>query len=300
MPRMDDDIGDDLLRLIFMACHPVLSTEARVALTLRLLGGLTTEEIARAFLVARADDRPAHRPRQADAGRRRMCRSRCPRGAERAERLASVLEVLYLVFNEGYSATAGGRLDAADALRRGAAAGPRAGRAGAGRARGPRPGGVDGMQSSRLRARVGPGGEADAAARSEPRALGSAADWSRPRGARAGGATDGANRASITFKRRSLRAMRAPPFRRRRTGQRIARLYAQLVAVTGSPIVRLNHAVAVGDGRRTGGGTGSGGSVDGGRRAGRTITSSERARRPPGKARPASPKRGPSSSGPPD
>ena len=70
------DVGDDLLRLIFTACHPVLSTEARVALTLRLLGGLTTDEIARAFLVAGADHRPADRPREADARRRSRCRSR--------------------------------------------------------------------------------------------------------------------------------------------------------------------------------------------------------------------------------
>ena len=102
----EDDMGDDLLRLVFIACHPVLSPEGRVALTLRLLGGLTTDEIARAFLVpeptvakrivrARKTLADAHVPFEV------------PAGHERAARLADVLEVIYLVFNEGYSATAG-------------------------------------------------------------------------------------------------------------------------------------------------------------------------------------------------
>ena len=103
---LDDNVGDDLLRLVFISCHPVLSTEARVALTLRLLGGLTTDEIARAFLVpeptiaqrivrAKKTLTNAHVPFEV------------PRGADLQIRLASVLGVLYLVFNEGYSATAG-------------------------------------------------------------------------------------------------------------------------------------------------------------------------------------------------
>ncbi len=103
---LDDDIGDDLLRLIFTACHPVLSTEARLALTLRLIGGLTTEEIARAFLVPE----PTIAQRIVRA-KRTLAEKRVPfevpHGAERAERLASVLEAIYLVFNEGYTATAG-------------------------------------------------------------------------------------------------------------------------------------------------------------------------------------------------
>lgn len=103
---LDDDIGDDLLRLMFTACHPVLSTEARVALTLRLLGGLTTDEIARAFLAPE----PTIAQRIVRA-KRTLAEKRVPfevpRGAELAERLSSLLEVIYLIFNEGYSATAG-------------------------------------------------------------------------------------------------------------------------------------------------------------------------------------------------
>ncbi len=103
---LDDDIGDDLLRLIFTSCHPVLPTEARVALTLRMLGGLTTEEIARAFLVPEAT--VAQRIVRA---KRTLAEKNVPyevpHGAALAERLASVLEVVYLVFNEGYAATAG-------------------------------------------------------------------------------------------------------------------------------------------------------------------------------------------------
>jgi RNA polymerase sigma-70 factor, ECF subfamily len=104
--ELDDEIGDELLRLVFISCHPILSTEARVALTLRLLGGLTTEEIARAFLVPVSTI--AQRIVRA---KRTLAKARVPfevpAGPELAVRLASVLEVLYLVFNEGYSATAG-------------------------------------------------------------------------------------------------------------------------------------------------------------------------------------------------
>ena len=103
---IDDDVGDDLLRLVFTSCHPVLSTEARVALTLRLLGGLTTEEIARAFLVSE----PTIAQRIVRAKRTLADEKvpfEVPRGAELAARLSSVLEVIYLIFNEGYSATSG-------------------------------------------------------------------------------------------------------------------------------------------------------------------------------------------------
>src|ERR1700741_2098598 len=103
---LDDDIGDDLLRLVFISCHPVLSTEGRVALTLRLLGGLSTQEIGRAFLAPE----PTIAQRIVRA-KRTLSEARVPfevpRGPERAERLSSVLEVIYLVFNEGYSATSG-------------------------------------------------------------------------------------------------------------------------------------------------------------------------------------------------
>lgn len=105
-PSGPDDIDDDLLRLIFTACHPVLSTDARIALTLKLLGGLTTEEIARAFLATE----PTVAQRIVRA-KRTLAKTgvpfEVPYGPERAERLSSVLEVIYLVFNEGYSATAG-------------------------------------------------------------------------------------------------------------------------------------------------------------------------------------------------
>ena len=103
---LDDDIGDDLLRLVFTACHPVLPTEGRVALTLRLLGGLTTDEIARAFLIS--ESTVAQRIVRA---KRTLADKHVPfeipRGAERVARLSSVLEVIYLIFNEGYTATAG-------------------------------------------------------------------------------------------------------------------------------------------------------------------------------------------------
>lgn len=104
--QLDDDVGDDLLRLIFSACHPLLSTEARLALTLRLLGGLTTDEIARAFLVPE----PTIAQRIVRAKRtlsEKQVPFEVPRGEELGARLASVLEVVYLIFNEGYSATAG-------------------------------------------------------------------------------------------------------------------------------------------------------------------------------------------------
>src|SRR5213595_2048775 len=155
---LDDDIGDDLLRLIFTACHPVLSTEARVALTLRLLGGLTTDEIARAFVVPEAT--VAQRIVRA---KRTLSEARVafevPWGADRDARLSSVLGVIYLIFSEGYSATAGEDWTrpalCEDALRLGRVLAELA----------PNDPEVHGLvalmeiQASRLRARTGPKGE---------------------------------------------------------------------------------------------------------------------------------------------
>src|SRR6201993_3265319 len=155
---LDDDIGDDLLRLVFISCHPVLATEARVALTLRLLGGLTTEEIARAFLAPE----PTIAQRIVRA-KRTLAEERVPfevpRGNELASRLSSVLEVIYLIFNEGYSATAGDDWMrpalCEDALRLGRILAELT----------PREPEVHGLvalmeiQASRARARLGPGGE---------------------------------------------------------------------------------------------------------------------------------------------
>ena len=155
---LDDPGGDDLLRLVFTACHPVLTAEGRVALTLRLLGGLTTDEIARAFLVP--ETTMAQRIVRA---KRTLAEAHVPfevpRGAESSARLASVLEVIYLIFNEGYAATAGEDWMrpalCEDALRLGRIVAELA----------PREAEVHGLvalmeiQSSRIRARVGPDGE---------------------------------------------------------------------------------------------------------------------------------------------
>ena len=124
-----DEIGDDQLRLIFTACHPVLSTDARVALTLKLLGGLTTPEIARAFLVPETTIAQRIVRAKRTLGEAQVP-FELPAGAVLGERLAAVLEVVYLIFNEGYTATGGCRLDAARAVRRCHPPGPPVGRAG--------------------------------------------------------------------------------------------------------------------------------------------------------------------------
>ena len=139
----DDHIGDDLLSLVFTTCHPMLPTQARVALTLRMMGGLTTKEIARAFLVPEptlAQRIVRAKKTLADAD----LPFEVPGPDELDERLASVLEVIYLVFNEGYSATAGDDLDAPRAVRGRPAPGAHARRADPARGRGARPGGADG------------------------------------------------------------------------------------------------------------------------------------------------------------
>ncbi|HEX2224275.1 MAG TPA: sigma-70 family RNA polymerase sigma factor, partial [Thermoanaerobaculia bacterium] len=155
---LDDPVGDDLLRLVFTACHPVLSPEARVALTLRLLGGLTTDEIARAYLVPE----PTVAQRIVRA-KKTLAEKRIPfevpRGADLAARLSSVLEVIYLIFNEGYAATAG-----ADWMRPALCEEAlRLGRIVAGLVpQEPEAHGLVALmeiQASRLKARVGPGGQ---------------------------------------------------------------------------------------------------------------------------------------------
>ena len=205
---IDDDVGDDLLRLVFTACHPVLSTEARVALTLRLLGGLTTEEIARAFLVPE----PTVAQRIVRA-KRTLADKRVPfevpRGAELAARLASVLEVIYLIFNEGYSATAGDDWMrpalCEDALRLGRILAELV----------PHEPEVHGLvalmeiQASRIARARRAVGRADPALRAEPGALGSAPDPSRSRGARARGAARRRSRARTRCRPRSPPATRA-------------------------------------------------------------------------------------------
>ena len=239
---IDDDIGDDLLRLIFTACHPVLSTEARVALTLRLLGGLTTDEIARAFLVPEAT--VAQRIVRA---KRTLAEAKVPfevpRAEQRAERLSSVLEVVYLIFNEGYSATAGDDwlrpALCADALRLGRILAELV----------PNEGEVHGLvalmeiQASRSRARVGPKGE--------PVLL---LDQDRTRWDRLlirRGLTALARAESLgALGSYSLQAAIAACHARAKSGDetdwaRMVALYDALAQLQPSPIVALNRAVAV-------------------------------------------------------
>lgn len=250
---LDDDIGDDLLRLVFISCHPVLSTEAQVALTLRLIGGLTTEEIARAFLVPE----PTIAQRIVRA-KRTLADKRVPfevpRGSELAARLSSVLGVIYLIFNEGYSATAGDDWMrpalCEDALR--------LGRVLAGLA--PQEREVHGLvalmeiQASRSRARSGPSGE--------PILLfdQNRAHWDQLLIQRGLSALAIAERLSATnpdFEKMgteqgpyTLQAEIAACHARARTPEatdwpRIVRLYSTLARVAPSPVVELNRAVAV-------------------------------------------------------
>ncbi|MDQ0941357.1 RNA polymerase sigma factor (sigma-70 family) [Streptomyces sp. V1I1] len=243
-PADAEDIDDDLLRLIFTACHPVLSTEARIALTLRLLGGLTTEEIARAFLATE----PTVAQRIVRA-KRALAKAgvpfEVPYGSERAARLDSVLEVIYLVFNEGYSATAGDDWQrpalCEDALR--------LARVLAGLM--PKEPEVHGLvalleiQASRTAARTGPGGEPVLLAdqnRSRWNQLlirrGFAA-LGRANAVAAGAPGPYALQAAIA-------ACHAKAVRYEETDwSAIAALYGQLAALAPSPVVELNRAVAV-------------------------------------------------------
>ncbi len=242
--ELDDDIGDDLTRLIFTACHPVLSTEARVALTLRLLGGLTTGEIARAFLVP--EPTMAQRIVRAkrtlsDAG----VPFEVPRGPELAARLASVLEVIYLIFNEGHTATAGAELSrpelAEDALRLGhvlAGLMPEEPEAHALCA-------LMELNASRAAARVDAAGD-PVLLLAQDRSLWDAQAIARGLAAlaRAGElpGPPGPYRLQAEILACHARATAAEET----DFHRISSLYRELFALTGSPVVALNRAVAVG------------------------------------------------------
>jgi RNA polymerase sigma-70 factor (ECF subfamily) len=243
LEALDDDIGDDLLRLVFTACHPVLSTEARVALTLRLLGGLTTGEIARAFLVPE----PTVAQRIVRA-KRTLAEARVPfevpRGAELAARLSSVLEVIYLVFNEGYAATAGDDWVrpalCEDALRLGRILAELV----------PQEPEVHGLvalmeiQASRLGARIGPSGE-PVLLLDQDRAR-----WDYLLIHRGLAALERAQELGGAYGPYTLQAAIAACHARARTPAetdwaRIAALYDALAQLAPSPVVELNRAVAV-------------------------------------------------------
>ena len=240
---IDDDIADDVLRLVFMTCHPILSTEARAALTLRLLGGLTTQEIARAFIAPEATI--AQRIVRAkktltDAG----VPFEVPRAEDREARMSSVLEVIYLIFNEGYSATAGEDLIrpslCEDALR--------LGRILAGLSPGdPEVHGLVALmeiQASRTRARTGPNGQ-PVLLMDQDRSR-----WDQLLIRRGLASLSRAESLSATRGQYVLQAAIAACHARARTGPetdwlRIAELYKELKTITGSPVVELNRAVAV-------------------------------------------------------
>jgi RNA polymerase sigma factor (sigma-70 family) len=240
---IDDDIGDDLLRLVFTACHPVLSTEARVALTLRLLGGLTTDEIARAFLAP--ESTIAQRIVRA---KRTLAEKQVPfevpRGHELAQRLSSVLEVIYLIFNEGYSATAGEDWMrpalCEDALRLGRILAELA----------PNESEVHGLvalmeiQASRSRARLGPNGE-PVLLLDQDRAR-----WDHLLIRRGLAALERAEKLDGGRGFYALQAAIAACHARARAASatdwvRIASLYDALARLAPSPVVELNRAVAV-------------------------------------------------------
>jgi RNA polymerase sigma-70 factor (ECF subfamily) len=241
---LDDPVGDDLLRLVFTACHPVLAPEARVAMTLRLLGGLTTSEIARAFLVPE----PTVAQRIVRAKRTLSAAGvpfEVPRTAELPERLESVLEVVYLIFNEGYSATAGDDWVrpalCEDALRLGRIVAELL----------PAEAEVHGLvalmeiQASRLRARVGPGGQ-PVLLLDQDRAR-----WDRLLIGRGLAALERAQALGGARGRYAVQAAIAACHARARTAEetdwvRIAALYQALAQLAPSPVVELNRAVAVG------------------------------------------------------
>jgi RNA polymerase sigma factor (sigma-70 family) len=240
---LDDPVGDDLLRLVFTTCHPILGTEARTALTLRLLGGLTTEEIARAFLTS-----PATVAQRIVRAKRTLTEAHVPfevpRGPELAARVSSVLEVVYLIFNEGYAATGGDDWVrpalCEDALRLGRVLAELV----------PQEPEVHGLvalmeiQASRLRARVGPGGE-PVLLLDQDRAR-----WDHLLIRRGLAALARAEAQGGTLGPYALQAAIAACHARARTGEetdwvRIAALYDALAQLSPSPVVKLNQAVAV-------------------------------------------------------
>jgi predicted RNA polymerase sigma factor len=241
---LDDDIGDDLLRLMFTACHPVLPTEARIALTLRLIGGLTTDEIARAFLASE----PTIAQRIVRAKRTLADKKvgfEVPRGADLAPRLSSVLEVIYLIFNEGYSATAGEDWMrpqlCEEALRLGRILAELA----------PNEPEVHGLvalmeiQASRSRARIGPAGEA-VLLLDQNRAR-----WDQMLIRRGFAALARAEALDGTLGPYALQAAIAACHAHARAPEdtdwpRIAALYDALAELTPSAVVELNRAVAYG------------------------------------------------------
>jgi RNA polymerase sigma factor (sigma-70 family) len=240
---IDDHVGDDLLSLIFTACHPVLSTDARVALTLRLLGGLTTDEIARAFLVPE----PTIAQRIVRAKKtlaERRVPFQVPRGAEFHERLSSVLQVIYLVFNEGYSATAGDDWVrpalCEDALR--------LGRILVGLV--PDDAEVHGLvalmeiQASRLRARTGPSGE-PVLLLDQDRARWDQLLIRRGLAALARGESLSEEHGPYTVQAEIAACHARARVAADTDWHRIASLYSQLATLAPSPIVELNRAVAV-------------------------------------------------------
>jgi RNA polymerase sigma factor (sigma-70 family) len=238
---MDDDLGDELLGLIFTACHPVLSAEARAALTLRVIGGLTTDEIARAFLSSEATIAQRIVRAKKTIGKAGLS-FEVPRGAERAARLSSVLEVIYLIFNEGYAATAGDDLVRPDLCREA----QRLGRMLAGLM--PRDAEVFGLlalmeiQASRLAARAGPDGAL------VPLTEQDRARWDQlliRRGFDALASADALGGDGPYAMQAALAACHARARSPADTDwPRIAALYDRLRAVAPSPVVDLNRAIA--------------------------------------------------------
>ena len=240
---LDDHVGDDLLRLVFISCHPVLSREARVALTLRLLGGLTTDEIARAFLAPEATVAQRIVRAKRTLGEAKVP-FEVPRGEELEARLSSVLEVLYLVFNEGYSATAGDDWVrpalCEDALRMGRIVAELVPQE-------PEAHGLVALmeiQASRLRARVGPSGEPILLLDQDR------GRWDRLLIRRGLAALERAEALGSGYGSYTLQAAIAACHARARTAEetnwiRIVALYEALARLTPSPVVELNRAVAV-------------------------------------------------------